>query len=66
MNSDDKAATILVGMVLLFILVAISILVYRDYLNSVFSQKAMESGYEQVWDEKGDRPLWKKRAISAP
>jgi len=66
MNSSDKAAIIFVGMVLLFILVAISILVYSDYLDSVFSQKAMEGGYEQVWDEEGMRVLWKKSNPSIP
>lgn len=32
---------------------------YFEYQQSM---RALESGYEQVWDDVGRRPLWKKVA----
>jgi hypothetical protein len=66
MNSSDKAITIIVGFLILFAIFTGACILYSEYLDHTFAQKAMEGGYEQVWDEEGMRVLWKKSNPSIP
>ena len=66
MNSDDKTTVIIVGSLISFFILLACIMTYQNYLDHTFTQKAIESGYEQVWDEEGGRVLWKKSNPSIP
>jgi hypothetical protein len=66
MNSSDKTVVIIVGLVIWFATFIASCVLYSNYLDHDFAQRAMESGYEQVWDKEGLRVLWKKSNPSIP
>ena len=66
MNSDDKAVVIVVISLVSFFILLACIMTYQNYLDHTFTQKAMEGGYEQIWDKEGMRVLWKKSNPSIP
>jgi len=66
MNSSDKTIVIIVGLIIWFATLVASGVLYSNYLDHTLSQEAMKDGYEQVWDEKGMRTLWKKSNPSIP
>lgn len=57
MNSDDKFWLLVLTVFTTFILLFTLIFAVGDYEET---KMMVEAGYEQVWDESGNRELWRK------
>jgi hypothetical protein len=57
MNSDDKYWLLVLTLFAAFILLFTLIFVVGSYEKN---KLMVEAGYEQVWDEAGNRELWRK------